>query len=258
MRRAILALMCGFLVLLPILLAGCDGEDSEFTPQAQADAEMPGPVASGEPEPVLPVEESGAATDTATTGTASESTERSDVAGTPPEDPATKEPEAGGSGRPLIDGVVEAGEYVHELSIGGMSIHWANDAQLLHVGLVSPGTGYVTAGFDPTDRKVGGNYIIGYVTETETVVVDHAGTRGNLHEADVDLGGTDDIVAFAGTETNGETTIEFTIPLDSGDPYDRTLAPGGTYTLLVAYQDTRDDLISWHSRHGMGEITLDP
>jgi len=54
------------------------------------------------------------------------------------------------------------------------------------------------------------------------------------------------------------TILEFVIPLDSGDPYDRKLEPGKTYEIQTAHQLNRDDFISIHSYHGIGQFTLDP
>jgi len=227
MRKLHSIWMLGVVVLLAIALAGCNGDETTS-------------VAETESAQIEEAEANSLESDVATETSAVDAAEV-EVALVPE-----------------IDGDVAAGEYAHELSLGGMRVHWSNDDDRLRMALVAPGTGYVSAGFDPTDRKVGANFVIGYVADGETVVRDHYGTRGNLHEADTDLGGTDDLLAFAGTEAGGETTIEFVIPLDSGDSYDRPLQPGQTYVLLVSYQDSRDDFISWHSRHGIGEITLDP
>jgi len=161
-------------------------------------------------------------------------------------------------GGPDVNGRVAAGEYAHHQTLAGVEIHWANDAELLWMALVAPVAGYLAVGFDPVDRKVGANYIIGYVEDGEAVIRDHVGTRGNLQAHDPIVGGTDDILQSAGTETDGVTTLEFVIPLDTGDASDRPLSPGETYELQVAYQSNRDDLVSWHSRHGVGEIALDP
>jgi len=157
----------------------------------------------------------------------------------------------------LVDGFVGHDEYDRELRLGGMVVHWSNDEELLWMALVAPATGYVTVGFDPVNRKVGANYIIGYVKDGETVIRDHVGTRGNLHDADINVGGVDNLLATAGSEIDGVTILEFVIPLDSGDSKDRPLIPGKTYEIQVAYQSNRDDFISWHSRHGIGEFTLD-
>lgn len=233
-RRLLIGLLSSLL-----LLAGCGGETEPL------DADAPQATVG---EPPLAGAVDGTSIGSEETGTQT----------APSALPAEASPDSAVPAWPVIDGVVDPSEYHHQLSLEGMSVHWSNHDGRLFMGLVSPGKGYVAVGLDPVDRKAGGNYIIGYVADGEAVVVDHAGTRGNLHEADVDLGGTDDLIAFAGSEGGGGTTIEFVIPLDSGDPFDRPLTPGGTYTLLVAYQNTRDDLFTWHSRRGEGEIRLDP
>jgi len=162
-----------------------------------------------------------------------------------------------GTGVLSIDGVVSDGEYSHSAAVARMTIHWSNDAETLHMALVAPGTGYVAVGFDPVNRKMGANYILGWVDEKGATLRDHIGTRGNLHEPDTALGGTDDLIEFAGTEAEQQTTIEFAIPLDSGDAFDRPLVPGGRYVLHAAYHRSRDDDFSVHTGWGIGELTLD-
>ena len=157
-----------------------------------------------------------------------------------------------------VDGVIAEGEYAHTQRLGRTDVYWSNDAEHLWVALSAKATGYVSVGFDPVNRKVGANYIIGYVKDGVADIRDNVGTRGNLHDEDVNVGGTDDILASAGTEEDGVTILEFVIPLDSGDPYDRKLEPGKTYEIQTAHQLNRDDFISIHSYHGIGQFTLDP
>jgi DOMON domain len=163
---------------------------------------------------------------------------------------ATEQPAA------AIDGLAMTDEYERSQTISTVEVSWTIDGDNLRMALSAPCTGYISVGFDPENRKEGGNYIIGYVADGEAVVRDHVGTRGNLHDADTDLGGTDNILAFAGTEIDGQTTLEFIIPLDSGDDFDRPLVPGNKHVILVAFQNTRDDLISIHSRHGVAQVDL--
>ncbi len=239
MKRRTLRSRAGILVILglvvTLLLFGCGHEESVAVTEEVANAAAAAPntdVAASEPEAAEPPD-------------AADAMEPAEAA--PVESPYAS-----------VDGRIETGEYAHEIRLGGMDVHWSNDAELLWIGLSAPGTGYVSIGFDPVDRKVGANYIIGYVADGETIVRDHVGTRGNLHAADTEVGGTDDLLAAAGSETDGRTVLEFVIPLDSGDPQDRPLVPGETYVIQTAYQSERDDFISWHSRHGIGEFTLDP
>jgi len=124
--------------------------------------------------------------------------------------------------------------------------------------MVSPGTGYAAIGIDPDSRMQGANMIMTAVVDGETVWRDDYGTGALSHTDDVGRGGTDDVIAAAGREHNGYTIVEFAIPLDSGDPYDKPLEPGGTYTILVAYNTGNDRFNVKHTRRGSGEMHLDP
>ena len=156
-----------------------------------------------------------------------------------------------------IDGVVFPGEYAHRTDAGGFEVHWSNDINFLRVGLVSPGTGYVAIGFDPDHRMKGANFILGAVEDGRVMMRDDYGNGSVDHTADTLLGGTNDILEAAGREEEGWTTVEFVIPLATRDAMDRTLVPGETYDILVAYHDTSDSFAARHSRRGSGTIRLD-
>ena len=76
-----------------------------------------------------------------------------------------------------IDGVIGANEYVHHSEVAGIEIHWSNDATYLRMGLVAPGTGYVSIGFDPVRKMEGANYVIGYVQDGKGYFRDDFGTE---------------------------------------------------------------------------------
>ncbi len=129
----------------------------------------------------------------------------------------------------------------------GISFGWRVMGDSLEVELTGPTTGWVAAGFDPESMMNGSNLIIGYVSGGTVSVRDDWGTSQTQHESDVSLGGTDDVTVDGGSESDGETTIEFTIPLDSGDQYDRPLQEGDTYSVILAIgSDGADDFTSYH------------
>ena len=158
---------------------------------------------------------------------------------------------------PIVDGIIQTGEYAHAMEAGGFRVYWTNDAIVLRMGLFSPGTGYVAIGLDPERRMQGANFILGAVQNGRVEVRDDYGTGSLSHSADVENGGSNDILAYAGRELNGQTTIEFIIPLDSGDPFDKPLEPGNTYEVLVAFHNTDDSFSARHSQRGSGELRLD-
>jgi len=160
------------------------------------------------------------------------------------------------SSLPTSDGLIYANEYrnsLYELTTG-MSLFWQNDATSLYVGLVSPGTGWAGVGFSDRYGKPGTNIILGAVANGTVTVQDNYGVTKELHLADR----TSSLLAIGGSEMGGETTLEFVIPLASGDSQDVTLAPGQTVAVILAYQATKDSFTAQHTRYSQLQITLDP
>jgi hypothetical protein len=156
------------------------------------------------------------------------------------------------------DGVISDGEYAHEATVGDVRLWWSNDAEFLYLGMEASTAGWVAVGLDPERRMEGANFIIGAVAGGEAQIWDAYGTAptGNTHPPDEELGGTNDIVAYAGVEEGGGTRFEVQIPLDSGDAFDKPLEPGGTYPIIVAVGSS-DSFGAPHTSRAGGSITLD-
>lgn len=170
--------------------------------------------------------------------------------------PGTSTPLGPSSDTVTVDGTIASGEYRHSLEdpMTGIRIYWQNDGQTLNVGLVSPGTGWVAVGFDPQTGMQGANIIIAAVVGTKLVIEDQFGTSPISHSPD----GSQDILASAGKESGGKTTVEFAIPLNSGDPADTVLEPGTTHKVMLAYQASSDDFNIRHTQRSVTSLTLDP
>jgi len=160
-----------------------------------------------------------------------------------------------GAGNPASEGLIYANEYRNSLynPTTGMSLFWQNDATNLYVGLVSPGTGWAGVGFSNRSGKPGTNIILGAVANGTVTIQDNYGVTKELHLPDK----TSSLLAIGGSETNGETTLEFVIPLASGDSQDVTLVPGQTVAVILAYQATQDSFTALHTTYSQLQITLD-
>ena len=148
---------------------------------------------------------------------------------------------------PTLAGTATAQEW-QELTVDGFTLRWATlEGGNLGVELTGPTTGWVAVGFDPEMMMQGANLIIGYLESGTPSLRDDWGVATTSHASDVDLGGSDDVTVDGGSESGGETTIEFTIPLDSGDEYDKPLSPGNTYPVILARgPDGADDFTTYH------------
>lgn len=156
---------------------------------------------------------------------------------------------------PAIDGAIGAGEYRHTLTdpTTGIRLDWQNDSRILYVALVAPGTGWVGVGFDPDSRMQGANYILGAVADGVLSITDEFGVSGVTHRTDAQT----NIIQAAGQESGGATTLEFAIPLASGDAEDKPLVPGQLVTVLLAMSTNQDSFSARHSTRATITITLD-
>jgi hypothetical protein len=157
---------------------------------------------------------------------------------------------------PAADGAIGFGEYRNVLvdPETGMTLLWQNDATTLYVGLVSPGTGWGAVGFGAENKMAGANIVIGVVTEGTLTLQDHFGTGPVSHRADK----ASSLLQRAGSEFEGETVLEFALPLASSDPEDVSLSPGQGVVVILAFHATSDDLTKRHTGRSTVGITLDP
>jgi len=140
----------------------------------------------------------------------------------------------------------ENGSFVLETS--DISIEWHVEDGELHMTVTAPTTGWVAVGFKPTQSMKDANFIIGYVSGSSVTVEDHFGYGIFGHKADTELGGTRDVTLKSGSEENGSTSLAFSLPLASGDQYDREIAVGEEIKVLLAYGGNGEDNLNTKHR----------
>jgi len=149
-----------------------------------------------------------------------------------------------------------AASYDHEVKGKNISFAWKIDGTTLNGKISAKTDGWVAVGFNPSDKMKDANIVIGYVKNGRVTLDDQFGDKMTGHSADKDLGGTNDVTLVSGTEEGGMTTIEFTMPMDSGDKYDRVLTADADTTLLLAYGPDRDSLRPHHQWRGAKIVNL--
>lgn len=157
-------------------------------------------------------------------------------------------------GLPLVDGVIQEREYANSLQdeATGMRLVWTVDGDRIHMGLHSPGHGWLALGLAPDGPGMRGEDILmGYVIDGNVVLQDHYGDSPVSHARDVDAGGSEDVDEFAGSEDDNGTTLEWVRPVLTGDRLDKPLAPGEMF-IQLAYAEQDD----WSSYHGRSRNTL--
>lgn len=136
--------------------------------------------------------------------------------------------------------------YQHELKLDDMSFEWSLEGDQIHVRLVAATTGWVAVGFDPEDAMQGADIIIGAVKNGKVRIEDHYADRKRGHKSDKALGGSNNVLNPKGSESDGITTISFSLNLKADDKYDKAIQPSGMNRIMLAYGQGRD---SFNTRH---------
>ncbi|GAB6191639.1 DOMON domain-containing protein [Desulfocastanea catecholica] len=151
---------------------------------------------------------------------------------------------------------IQAAEYDHEVQDKKISFAWKVVGETLAVKMAAETEGWVGIGFNPEKEMKGANFILGYVKNGKVRLDDDFGYDANAHKSDTKLGGSSDVTLVGGTETGGMTTIEFTIPLQSGDKNDTKIDVNGDTTILLAYGAGRDSFLAKHTYRTALKVNL--
>ena len=152
---------------------------------------------------------------------------------------------------------LDAADYAHEVNAKKMSFAWTVNGDKLDVKLSADTTGWVAVGFNPADAMKGANYILGFVKDGKVTLSDDFGDSPTGHKPDDKLGGTEDVTLVGGSEENGATTIEFSIPLASRDANDGSnIDVNGETVVLLAYGPDRDSFKIKHKFRTAMKVNL--
>ncbi|OLS18881.1 MAG: Amylopullulanase precursor [Candidatus Heimdallarchaeota archaeon LC_3] len=162
----------------------------------------------------------------------------------------------------VIDGTINVGEYSFtEIIVSGtFELHYTIDlvTSSITVGVKALNTGWVAIGFGAIEanRMDGADIVIGYVSSGTTYIRDDIGDGGTGHLADISNGGSNDISAFAGSETGGWTTIEFKRQLDTGDTSSDNIITAEQATTIIWAHHSSDSFTNKHSNSARGFYSL--
>jgi hypothetical protein len=159
--------------------------------------------------------------------------------------------------QPNVDGVVKTGEYDHSTVLGDgiYTLSWTITGDTVWFGIQATTTGWVALGIDPQIAMNGADMVFGWVSGGKATVLDQYSTgMFGPHPDDTSLGGTMDLLASAGGEQAGTTTIEFSRKRVTGDAYDKPVPMSGNLKIIWATGNA--DGVSPHARKGSGTIEV--
>jgi hypothetical protein len=159
--------------------------------------------------------------------------------------------------QPNVDGVVKVGEYDHRtvLGDGAYTLSWTITSDVAWFGIEATTTGWVALGIDPETAMNGADMVFGWVSGGKATVLDQYSTgMFGPHPDDTSLGGTMDLLATAGIEQAGTTTIEFSRKRVTGDAHDKVVPLSGN--LKIVWATGNADGVSPHARKGSATIAV--
>ncbi|MBN1233854.1 MAG: DOMON domain-containing protein [Candidatus Coatesbacteria bacterium] len=145
----------------------------------------------------------------------------------------------------------------NEVKADDFTLSWKIDGEKINIKVSAPTTSWIAVGFEPSSMMKDANIIIGYVKDGKAYIEDHYGTGNVKHEADINIGGKENVENASGKEENGKTELSFTIPLDSGDAKDKVLTKGKQIKVILACgKDGAKDFNSMHKKRTSVNISL--
>jgi len=162
---------------------------------------------------------------------------------------------AAGSQEPAV--ITVRADGMKEVNVGKLSFAWKFIADRIEVELQADTTGYVSVGFNPDGAMNNANLILVYVKDGQTFFSDDYGISPFAHKPDTEFGGMNNVTSISGRETNGRTTVRFSIPVDSKDKYDSPLQEGKEVNLIFAYgRNESDNFSDYHAWKGKAKLVL--
>jgi len=152
------------------------------------------------------------------------------------------------------DGTVAAGEYANEIAQGTYRLFWTSTEETIRVAMQAQSQGWVAVGFQPGRRMKDADIVFGMMVDGGAVVIDSfsSGDFGP-HSADVEQGGTDDLLASGGSRTGSTTTFEWERKLVTGDSRDVPVQRGVSVQVIWAYGPS-DNAGMRHGTRGYAQI----
>ncbi len=133
-----------------------------------------------------------------------------------------------------------------KITIQGMSFTYSIEKEALRCTLQAKTNGWVGVGFNSKNSIVGSDLLLFNIVNDQASGVDlYVKSAGNPKNDDK-IGGKSTFKILQAKEIDDTTMVQFTIPLNSSDPYDFIHKVGEQYWIILAYSVSDD--FGHHSR----------
>ncbi len=133
-----------------------------------------------------------------------------------------------------------------------MTVSWRFHEDRIHFEMSAPTTGWVTIGFNTHSGTKGAYLLMGNIVEGKPAVVEHYTLSPGNYQPIESLGESPQVSDIAGVERANSSTLKFSLPVKSANQYQRELAKGLNYTMIIAYSQEDD-----FQHHSMMRTSVD-
>ena len=149
-----------------------------------------------------------------------------------------------------------AADYAHTLEAKNMTVFWTLEGDQVHMQLSAETTGWVAIGIDPENAMGGADIIMGAVKNGKVKIVDHYADAKRGHSPDERLGGSNHVINPEGSETDGVTTISFTLSVAAAEEWDKPIHTDKMTRTMIAYGTGRDSFRATHRYRAVYDINF--
>ncbi len=132
-----------------------------------------------------------------------------------------------------------------EVSKNQMTVSWEHKEERIHFKMTAPTSGWVTIGFNTTASMSGAYLLMGRMVNGKAELVEHYTISPGNYKPITSLGANAAVQNVNGSESNKQTTIQFSLPVEGTNKYARQLKSGSEYAMTLAY--SREDDFQHHS-----------
>ncbi|MDD5582872.1 MAG: DOMON domain-containing protein [Candidatus Marinimicrobia bacterium] len=159
-----------------------------------------------------------------------------------------------------IDGEISPDEYskADVFDKGNFKLLWEFSKDTVYMAIEAKTPGWISIGFDPGKMMSKCDMILAVVNDSQEIEIYDEWCRRMMgpHESDINLGGTEDLLSYAGSRHEDTVIIEFSRLLDTKDVYDKAIPTSGQFKINWAY-GASNDMTKKHKNAGSAKILME-
>jgi len=129
---------------------------------------------------------------------------------------------------------------MQKISKKGMGVQWYFKNSRIFFTMSAPTNGWVTVGFNTTEKMTNAYLLMGRVVEHKAEVVEHYTIAAGNYKPIKALNGEIQVQNVSGYQKADTSVFQFSLPIEAVGKYQKNLSPGSKYIMTLAYSQEDD------------------